>query len=62
MEDVIGKKIQVKTDVQTASDELVVKKGSKGIIVGDGFGFYDIKFEGQEVVQVVFANVCELIN
>lgn len=62
MEDVIGKQVQLISDISTSDNNLVVKKGSIGIVVGDGFGFYDIKFENQDTVQVVFATQCKILN
>jgi hypothetical protein len=62
MEDVIGKKVEITSDVQTIDNELVVEKRSVGVVVGSGFGFYDIKFENIEAVQVVFAKHCKILN
>jgi DNA-directed RNA polymerase subunit E'/Rpb7 len=62
IEEDLGKQVQILSDVLTVDNNLAVKKGSIGVVVGDGFGYYDIKFNTQETIQVVFASHCKLIN
>jgi hypothetical protein len=62
IEEDLGKQVQVLLDIHTVDNNLAVKKGSIGVVVGDGFGYYDIKFNTQETIQVVFASHCKLIN